>query len=66
VRLIPETLEGWHPAEDPLTGTEEYGDHRDDKETWAVKFDEIGKNIPKEKKEEKEMKLEYKVESVRD
>ena len=38
---MPDTLEGWNPAEDGLTATDQFGDNEDNSTAWAVKFDEL-------------------------
>jgi len=34
-------LEGWNPAEDGLTATDEFGDINDNSKAWAINFDKL-------------------------
>ena len=41
VRHIPQSLEGYVPGKDMMSGTEVYGKHGDHANAWAIKFDHI-------------------------
>ena len=64
MRHIPQSLEGYVPENDSLSGSEIYGKHGDHTKAWAIKFDHVPYTKIKVESVDKVYRFEYSREDI--